>query len=54
MNEKIVEHYLDTLLSLAYFILNVYNMPTGMQYHVEGIKHGKKIHVILEVSENDN
>lgn len=54
--DKYIENSLDIskILSLAYTILNDYNMPVGLQYNIEGVKDGKKIHVMMEVVENDN
>ena len=44
------DHMLDTLLHLAYTILDYYKMPVGLQYNVEGYVYGRKIHIMMEVS----
>ena len=54
MNDKYKERAYETMLSLAYFILNDLKVPEGLQFNLESTIHDKKIHVMLEVLENDD
>ena len=55
MNDKYnIEVLQNALLSLAYSILDYYKLPVGLQFNIECCDDDKKIHVMLEVVEDDD
>ena len=49
-----IERAINELLNLAYSILHYYNTPVGLQLNIESNVDDKKIHVMLEVANDDD